>query len=127
MDGKTHVMASGDDARSESGIQRRRQRSWEVDVHRARALRGDALEELTESQREWVWRSLLRGVRLAQATKLAQLAPEETPQALQQVVSRYSALMDQRGRERQAQRDAPFMTGVSRATDGHQLDSGIPE
>ena len=83
----------------------RRQRSWEVDVQRARALRGDALEELTESQREWVWRSLLRGVRLRQATTLAQMAPEEAPQALQQVANRYSALMDQRRRERLAQRD----------------------
>jgi hypothetical protein len=80
----------------------RRQRSWEVDVQRARVLRGDALEELTESQREWVWRSLLRGVRLSQVTKLAQLAPEETPQALQQVANRYSALMDQRRRDRRA-------------------------
>jgi hypothetical protein len=83
----------------------RRQRSWEVDVQRARALRGDALEELTDGQREWVWRSLLRGVRLSQATKLAQLVPEATPQALQQVANRYSVLMDQRRRERQAQRD----------------------
>ena len=81
----------------------RRQRSWEVDVQRA--LRGDALEELSESQREWVWRSLLRGVRLSQATKLAQLPPEETPQALQQVANRYSTLMDRRRRERQKQRD----------------------
>jgi hypothetical protein len=84
----------------------RRQRSLEVDVQRARALRGDALEELTESQREWVWRSLLRGVRLAQATKLAQLSPEETPQALQQVANCYSTLMDQRRRERRAQRES---------------------
>jgi hypothetical protein len=52
-----------------------------------------------------VWRSLLRGVRLAQATNLAQLTPEETPQALQQVANRYSALMDQRRREWLAQRD----------------------
>jgi hypothetical protein len=76
-----------------------------VDVQRARAVRGDALEDLTESQREWVWRSLLRGVRLSHATKLTQLAPEETPQALQRVANRYSALMDQRRRERLAQRD----------------------
>ena len=62
----------------------------------ARALRGDALEELTDSQRGWAWRSLLRGVRLSQATKLAQLAPEETPLTLQQVARRDSALMDQR-------------------------------
>ena len=88
----------------------RRQRSWEVDVQRARALRGDTREELTEGQREWVWRSLLRGVRLAQATKLAQLAPEATPQALQQVAHRYSALMDQRRRELEQPRSAPIHT-----------------
>jgi hypothetical protein len=73
-------------------------------VQRARALRGDTLEDLTENQREWVWRSLLRGVRLAQATKLAQLAPEETTRALQQVANRYSTLMDHRRRERREQR-----------------------
>jgi hypothetical protein len=89
-----------------SGQKPRRQRSWEVDVQRARALRGDTLAELTESQREWVWRSLLRGVRLSQATTLAQLAPEETPQALQLVANRYSALMDHRRGERLAQRDS---------------------
>jgi hypothetical protein len=83
----------------------RRRASWEVDVQRARTLRGDVLDELTDSQREWVWRSLLHGVRLAQATKLAQLSPEETPQALQQVASRYGALIVQRRRERLAHRD----------------------
>jgi hypothetical protein len=90
----------------------RRQRSWEVDVQRARALRGDTLEDLTDSQREWVWRSLLRGVRLAQATKLAQLAPEETPHTLQQVANRYSALMNQRRREGQERRSAPIHTFI---------------
>jgi hypothetical protein len=104
----------------------RRQRSWEVDVQRARALRGDALEELTGSQREWVWRSLLRGVRLAQATKLAQLAPEETSQALQQVANHYSALVDRRRRERQAQRDSQLPTFLSRAQHGNQLGGGTP-
>jgi hypothetical protein len=88
----------------------RRLRSWEVDVQRARALRGDTLAELSDSQREWVWRSLLRGVRLAQATKLAQLPAEETPQALQQVAHRYSALMDQRRREREQRGSAPIPT-----------------
>jgi hypothetical protein len=91
---------------NKSSHRQRRQRSWEVDVQRARALRGDALEELTDSQREWVWRSLLRGVRLSQATTLAQLPPEETPHALQQVANRYSTLMDQHRRERLAHRDA---------------------
>jgi hypothetical protein len=110
-----------------SGQKPRRQRSWEVDVQRARALRGDALEELTESQREWVWRSLLCGVRLSQATRLAQLPAEETRQALQQVANRYSALMDQRRGERLAQRDTQLLTGASRPVHGNQLDGGIPE
>jgi hypothetical protein len=44
--------------------------------------------------------ALLRGVRLAQATKLAQLSPEETSQALQHVANHYSALMEQRRRAR---------------------------
>src|SRR6187401_1345005 len=105
MDRWTDYVAKGGGSSGAVSTRPRRQRSWEVDVQRARALRGDALEELTESQREWVWRSLLRGVRLSQATKLAQLAPEETPQALQQVANRYSTLMDRRQRERQAQRD----------------------
>jgi hypothetical protein len=95
---------------SKSPSRPRRQRSWEVDVQRARALRGDALEELAESQREWVWRSLLRGVRLAQATKLAQLVPEDTQQALQQIAHRYSTLIDQRRREQEQHRNAPRHT-----------------
>ena len=107
MDWRTHDAdaAQNEGASSDSCARLRRRASWEVDVQRARTLRGDALEELTESQRERGWRSLLRGVRLAQATKLAQLPPEETPQALQQVANRYSALMDHRRRERLAQRD----------------------
>jgi hypothetical protein len=44
-------------------------------------------------------------VRLSQATKLAQLSPEETPHALRQVANCYGALMEQRRRERRAQRD----------------------
>jgi hypothetical protein len=100
------VQDTNNKASGNASIHPRRQRSWEVDVQRARALRGDALEELTDSQREWVWRSLLRGVRLAQATKLAHLPPKETPQALQQVANRYSTLMDQRRRKRLPQRDA---------------------
>jgi hypothetical protein len=92
----------------------RRQRSWEVDVQRARALRGDALEELADGQREWVWRSLLRGVRLSQATKLAQLAPEETPLALQQIANRYSALMDQRRLERWERQREPISLPTSK-------------
>jgi len=103
-----------------------------VNLHRAaeskavRALRGDGLEELTESQREWVWRSLLRGVRLSQATKLAQLAPEETPQALQQVANCYSALVDRRRREWRAQRNTQLPTFLSKTKHGNQLGGGTP-
>jgi hypothetical protein len=106
MEWRTHDTdaAQCEGASSDSSARPRRRASWEVDVQRARTLRGDVLDELTDSQREWVWRSLLHGVRLAQATKLAQLSPEETPQALQQVASRYGALMEQRRRERLAQR-----------------------
>jgi hypothetical protein len=123
MDGKTPEAGQGGSSRTAERTSRR-QRSWEVDVQRA--LRGDALEELTQSQREWVWRSLLRGVRLSQATKLAQLGPEETPLALQQVVNCYSALMDHRRGEWLAQRDTQLLTGASRATHGNQLDGGTP-
>src|SRR5262245_28211682 len=103
MHWRRHDAIQGDGSSRTAEPQRRRQRSWEMDMQRA--LRGDALEDLTERQREWVWRSLLRRVRLSQATKLAQLAPEETPQAPQWVAKRYSALMDRRQRERLAYRD----------------------
>jgi hypothetical protein len=76
-------------------------------VQRARALRGDALADLTDNQREWVWRSLLRGVRLSRATTLAQLAPEDTPLAPQQVAHSYSTLMEQRRRVRLERRSDP--------------------
>ena len=56
MNWRTQDVAQRDGLRSTVDTRLRRQRSWEVDVQRARALRGDALEELTESQREWVWR-----------------------------------------------------------------------
>jgi len=105
MERWTDYATKGDGSSGAVSTRPRRQRSWEVDVQRARALRGDALEELTESQREWVWRSLLRGVRLSQAATLAQLAPDETPHALQQVANCYSTLMDRRRHERQKQRD----------------------
>jgi hypothetical protein len=103
-------VAQSEGASSDASARPRRRASHEVDVQRARTLRGDALDELADSQREWVWRSLLRGVRLSQATKLAQLRPEETMQALQQVANRYGALMDQCRQEREQRRSAPIDT-----------------
>src|SRR5690242_15981805 len=45
----------------------------EVDALRARALLGDPLGELGDGEREWVWRSLLKGARLGEACALAEL------------------------------------------------------
>src|SRR5215831_19374255 len=50
-----------------------RRSSLEVDVLRARALLGDPLVELTDADREWIWRSLLKGIRLGEACALAGL------------------------------------------------------
>jgi DNA-directed RNA polymerase specialized sigma24 family protein len=72
-----------------------RQSKWEVDARRARALHGDPLEELSEKQREWIWRSLLKGIRLKEATRLAQITPQEVTQALDRVASQYTAYLAQ--------------------------------
>jgi hypothetical protein len=61
---------------------------------------------VNQSQREWVWRSFLRGARLGLAINLAQLTEETTPQALQQVAHKYSTLMVHRRRKLLVQRDA---------------------
>lgn len=62
-----------------------RQTSAMLDQWRARALRGDRLGDLTDSQREWVWRSLLKGVRRAEAVCLARLSPEQEAHAVARV------------------------------------------
>lgn len=56
---------------------------------RARALQGDRLAELTDAEREWVWRSLLTGVRLELSATLAGLTHEQVVQALVQIRARY--------------------------------------
>lgn len=61
---------------------RRQATSAETDALRARALRGDRLNELTDSRREWIWRSLLKGTRLEIARELAGLTDEQTTAAL---------------------------------------------
>ena len=48
-----------------------RRSSAELDELRARALVGDLLQDLTDSDREWIWRSLLKGIRLNEACRLA--------------------------------------------------------
>jgi hypothetical protein len=112
MDEQTADAAKRDTSNRVTDCATRRQRFWEIDVHRKRTLRGDALEEFMENPREWVWRSLLRRVRLAQAMNLAQLSPEEAPLALRQVTTHCSALMDHRLRKRWAR----AMPAVCRAS-----------
>ena len=47
-----------------------------MDALRVRALRGDRLSDLSDGQREWVWRSLLKGVRRAETMALGHLSDE---------------------------------------------------
>jgi hypothetical protein len=68
----------------------RRRSSQEVDRLRARALRGDILAELTDAEREWVWRSLLKGVRVDQALVLAEMESDEVEPALARIRRWYS-------------------------------------
>ncbi len=68
---------------------RRRRTSVEVDTLRARALCGDPLAECSDSDREWVWRSLLKGVRLAEACVLAELEVEQLEPVLASIRHAY--------------------------------------
>lgn len=72
-----------------------RRQSAEVDRWRARALVGDALADLTDAQREWVWRSLLKGVRLEVARTRAGLSPAEVPVAVARVREVYARRLQQ--------------------------------
>jgi hypothetical protein len=48
-----------------------RRTSAEADELRARALCGDMLANESDATREWIWRSLLKGIRLGEACRLA--------------------------------------------------------
>jgi hypothetical protein len=52
-------------------------------------LRGDSLGELTDAEREWVWRSLLTSVRLEASAALAGLSEEGIAAALAAIQARY--------------------------------------
>jgi hypothetical protein len=53
-------------------------------------LRGDLLAELTDAEREWVWRSLLKGVRVDQALALSGMESDEVEPALAHIRRRYT-------------------------------------
>ena len=56
---------------------------------RARALRDDDLAELSDAEREWVWRSVLKGIRIDETCVLALVDLDELDQRLDAVRSRY--------------------------------------
>lgn len=84
--------------------------SVETDALRARALRGDRLDELTDSRREWVWRSLLKGTRLEVARELAGLDDTQTTAAVARVRRGYQQ------RLAEYKRQPRICTPVTRAT-----------
>jgi hypothetical protein len=57
-----------------------------VDALRVRALQGDPLREVPDAQREWVFRSLLKGQHLAELAARAGLStPAEIERALARI------------------------------------------
>jgi hypothetical protein len=66
-----------------------RRSSLEVDILRARALQGDPLVELSDTDREWIWRSLLKGIRLGEACALAGLTVDQLDPVLASVRHAY--------------------------------------
>jgi hypothetical protein len=66
-----------------------RRSSLEVDALRSRALLGDPLVELTDADREWIWRSLLKGIRLGEACALAGLTVDQLEPVLVSVRHAY--------------------------------------
>jgi hypothetical protein len=65
-----------------------------VDALRVRALRGDTLGDCSDSTREWVWRSLLKGVRRDIAVQQAGLAPAQVERALARIARQYQHRLD---------------------------------
>src|SRR5579871_6556912 len=63
-------------------VKKRRRSSREVDQLRARALVDDELAELTDAEREWVWRSVLKGIRIDEACVRAFVHPDDLDQRL---------------------------------------------
>lgn len=76
-----------------SGEKKRRSPAM-LDELRARALRGDALDELDDGAREWIWRSLLKGVRLDEAVALAGVDDKQLARALEVIRRRYRRRID---------------------------------
>jgi hypothetical protein len=65
-----------------------------LDQLRARALKGDRLDQLSDADREWIWRSLLKGVRKAEAVHLSGLSPEQIERAMHRIRKSYQKRMN---------------------------------
>lgn len=66
----------------------------EMDRLRARALKGDPLKALRDTEREWVWRSLLKRVRWKETLKIAGLTEEQALTRLERVRVQYQRRID---------------------------------
>ena len=64
------------------GVKQMHRSSAAIDGLRAAMLRGKPLRDLADPDREWVMRSLLKGVRRKQAVQLAGLDPAQVERAL---------------------------------------------
>lgn len=59
--------------------------SFLFDQYRAEALQGIRHQDLSDADREWIWRSLLKGVRRKKAVLLSGLPPDQVEHALEWV------------------------------------------
>ena len=66
----------------------------DMDRLRAQALKGDYLKHLGDTEREWVWRSLLKGVRWEQTLTVAGLTEEKAQIRLETVRRWYLQRID---------------------------------
>jgi hypothetical protein len=72
----------------------------QMDKLRARALLDDPLQELTDHEREWIWRSLLKRIRWSETLELAELSDADALMALARVRGRYQVRIDEYKRKK---------------------------
>ena len=77
------------------------------DRYRAEALRGIYHRDLSDADREWIWRSLLKGVRQVEAIRLSRLPPERITAALEQVKRWYRQRCEHYKRQQATQAQRP--------------------
>jgi hypothetical protein len=77
-----------------------------MDQLRVRTLRGDRLRDLTDRQREWVWRSVLKGVRRQETIALGHFSEGEYAKGVERVRGWYDQRIEMYKRQ-QAREQAP--------------------